>query len=437
MRIPAALAPLTDYGIIDEVLRPLMSGKEAQVYLVRASGEYRVVKVYKDAENRTFKNRADYTEGRKVRNSRDQRAMGKGSRHGRAQAEAAWRSTEVDMIYRLRDAGVRVPTPYHFVDGVFVMEMITDAQGEPAPRLGDVVLEVAEARAVFETLLAEVVRMLAAGVVHGDLSDFNVLMGRDGPVIIDFPQAVDASSNRNARTLLLRDVDNLHRFMARFAPEQTRLPYAEEMWSLYERGELRPDTTLSGRYRALERKVNTDEILGLIGEAARDERRRREALGLSMRGAPAEPQLPRPRSRYAQKRDAQVAARLLEAEAAAQSSGSRSAQSAPRGRAGQASQPRGRTRHADVAGQGRVQHVDRARQRRAKHAGAAGHDPAQHPDKGGRGQAQRPDKAEAPQKSVRPHERRPPPPAPALATGDAAPQKRRRRRRKRKTNADV
>jgi RIO kinase 1 len=315
MRIPDALASLADYGIIDEVVRPLMSGKEAQVYLVRLGGEQRVAKVYKEAENRTFKNRADYVEGRKVRNTRDQRAMGKASRHGRAQIESAWRTTEVDMIYRLHAAGVRVPHPYNFIDGVLVMEMITNEQGEPAPRLGDVVLDSAGAEAVFDHLLAEVVRMLAAGVVHGDLSDFNVLMGTDGPVIIDFPQAVDASSNRNARKLLLRDVDNLHRYTARFVPERRALPYAQEMWALYERGELAADTKLTGRHKVSEHKVSTEAVLGLIGDATRDERKRREHLGLNMRGAgDVEEEAPaRPQSRYAQKREEKVAARKLEA----------------------------------------------------------------------------------------------------------------------------
>jgi RIO kinase 1 len=218
------------------------------------------------------------------------------------------------VIYRLRDAGVRVPQPYHFIDGVLVMEMITDARGEPAPRLGDVVLEREAAQAVFDRLLAEVVRMLAAGVVHGDLSDFNVLMGTDGPVIIDFPQAVDASSNRNARKLLLRDVDNLDRYMARFAPERAVLPYAQEMWALYERGQLTPDTKLTGRHRVAEKKVSTDAVLALIEDATRDERRRREHLGLSMRGAPElAASSPRPPSRYAEKRQAQIAARKVEA----------------------------------------------------------------------------------------------------------------------------
>jgi RIO kinase 1 len=291
MRIPESLASLADYGIIDEALRPLMSGKEAQVYLVMAGGQECVAKVYKDAHSRTFKHRSTYTEGRKVRNSRDQRAMGKGSRHGRAQEEAAWRSAEVEMIYRLSDANVRVPKPYNFVDGVLVMELIKDADNLPAPRLGDLtMLSAGEAQAIFERLLAEVVRMLCAGVVHGDLSDFNVLMGADGPVIIDFPQAVDASSNQNAKKLLVRDVDNLHRFVARFVPEHEALPYAQEMWDLYQRSELTPDTRLTGRHRPSERRVDTRQVLSLIGDADHDERRRRASLGQNMpRSAKPEP----------------------------------------------------------------------------------------------------------------------------------------------------
>ena len=188
------------------------------------------------------------------------------------------------MVYRLRDAGVRVPIPYHFVDGVLVMEMITDAEGNPAPRLCEICPEPEEALRIFEQLLAEVVRMLAAGVVHGDLSDFNVLMGADGPVVIDFPQAVSAANNQNARKLLLRDVDNLHRFAARFVPDYRPRPYAQEMWALYERSLLTPETKLTGRHQSTERKANTNAVLALIGDAARDERRRRENLGLRMRG---------------------------------------------------------------------------------------------------------------------------------------------------------
>jgi len=284
MRIPSSLASLADQGIIEEVLRPLMSGKEAEVYLVRSGGEERVAKVYKHAQDRTFKHRAEYTEGRKVRNSRDQRAMNKRTSHGRAQDEAAWRSTEVDMIWRLRAAGVRVPTPHHFIDGVLIMELVTDADGYPAPRLGDLRLHRDEALALFPRLLAEVVRMLCAGVVHGDLSEFNVLMGADGPVVIDFPQSVDASKNQNARTLLVRDVGNLDRFVSRWAREWRPLPYAHEMWELYKRNELTPESRLGGRYRPSEKRADTAEVLALIGDADRDEQRRREALGLGTRG---------------------------------------------------------------------------------------------------------------------------------------------------------
>jgi RIO kinase 1 len=295
VQTPQSLLSLVDDGLIDQVVRPLMSGKEAQVYLVRGGGELRVAKVYKEAQHRSFKQRAEYTEGRNVRNSRDQRAMTKRTSHGRAQDEAAWRTAEVDMIYRLRAAGVRVPVPHHFVDGVLIMELVTDANDNPAPRLGDLQLDAQEATAVFDHVLAEVVRMLAAGVVHGDLSDFNILMGSDGPVIIDFPQAVDASSNLNARKLLVRDVDNLHRFISKVIPGRQPPPFAQEMWKLYERGELTPDTKLQGRYRAADNKVSTGDVQGLIAEAERDERKRREQLGLSMRGGSQANAAPAPR----------------------------------------------------------------------------------------------------------------------------------------------
>jgi RIO kinase 1 len=287
MRIPSSLTSLVEEGVIEEVVRPLMSGKEAEVFLVLAGGELRVAKIYKEAQNRSFKNRAEYTEGRKVRNSRDARAIEKRSRHGRAQDEAAWRSTEVDMIYRLREAGVRVPVPHHFIDGVLVMEMVADADGGPAPRLAEVSLDRDQAVRVFEHLLAEVVRMLCAGVVHGDLSDFNVLMSAGGPVIIDFPQSVDAASNQNARKLLLRDVENLKRFLSRFAPDRRPGAYAEEMWDLYANSLLTPEARLSGRHRPSERKANTAAVLDLIGDANYDERKRRERQGRDTRGVPA------------------------------------------------------------------------------------------------------------------------------------------------------
>ncbi len=288
MRIPASLSTLFDCGAIDDVVRPLMSGKEAQVYLVVSGGNPAVAKVYKDAHNRTFKHRAVYTEGRKVRNSRDQRAIDNRSKHGRHQDEAAWRSTEVDMIRRLHAAGVRVPVPSHFIDGVLVMELIVDGEGNPAPRLGDVGFEPEMAIAIHERLIREVIKMLCAGVVHGDLSEFNVLLGADGPVVIDFPQSIDSAHNSNARRLLLRDVDNLHRFLTRSMPTTRRIPYAEEMWHLYEQNLLTPETRLSGTYRAPKTRNDMKTVFALIDDANRDERRRREALGLA--GGPPPPE---------------------------------------------------------------------------------------------------------------------------------------------------
>lgn len=285
MRIPGSLETLHDQGIISDVVRPLMSGKEAQIYLVARGEELCVAKIYKEAQNRSFKNRADYTEGRKVRNSRDQRAMAKRTKHGREQEEAAWRSTEVDVIYRLHFAGVRVPTPYNFIDGVLVMELITDADGNPAPRLGDVQFSPEMAERVYHALIREVVRMLCAGIVHGDLSDFNVLLGADGPVIIDFPQSIDTAHNRNARQLLIRDVENLHRFRQKYMPSAPKPRYAEEMWALHENNALTPDTHLTGRFQSARRETNISGVLGLIQDANRDERKRRDALGL--RGGPS------------------------------------------------------------------------------------------------------------------------------------------------------
>ncbi|MCP5060232.1 MAG: hypothetical protein GY937_26325 [bacterium] len=275
MKWPASLVALVDYGIIDEVLRPLMSGKEAQVYLVRCGAEERVAKVYKEAEGRSFRQRADYTEGRRTRNTRDQRAVDKRTRHGRAQDEEAWRGTEVDRIRRLRGAGVRVPEPHEFVDGVLVMELVKDTEGHPAPRLGDLSFSATEAGAIYDTLIHETIRMLAADIVHGDLSEFNVLMGADGPVVIDFPQAVDPASNRNARTLLLRDVNNLHRFLSKFAPGRKIRRLGEEMWKLYEEGKLKPDSVLRGTYRAASGPAKTGAVLALIEDAKRDALRER------------------------------------------------------------------------------------------------------------------------------------------------------------------
>jgi len=275
MKAPESLETLIEYGIIQEVVRPLMSGKEAQVYVVVAGGEECVAKVYKEANQRTFKHRSDYTEGRRTRNTRDQRAMSKRSQHGRKKDEDAWRSTEVEMIYRLRDAGVRVPEPLNFVEGVLVMELVKNAEGDAAPRLGDLTYSPAEARGIYQELMREVIRMLCAGVIHGDLSEFNVLMSHDGPVVIDFPQAVDPTHNANSQKLLLRDVDNLHRFLARFAPDEPIRPYGEEIWKLYQSNKLEPTTELTGAYAAPRGKTDTKEVMALIDDASRDEQFRR------------------------------------------------------------------------------------------------------------------------------------------------------------------
>ena len=229
-------------------MRQLMSGKEATVYVVRCGDEVRCAKVYKEATQRSFRQAVDYTENRKVKNTRQARAMAKGTRFGREAQEAAWQSAEVDALYRLAAAGVRVPRPYNFHDGVLLMELVTDAQGDAAPRLNDVDFTPAHALAHHATLIREVVRMLCAGVVHGDLSEFNILLAADGPVIIDLPQAVDAAGNNHAQRMLLRDVDNLRDFFGRFAPELLASRYGEEIWDLYQRGMLQPDTALSGRF---------------------------------------------------------------------------------------------------------------------------------------------------------------------------------------------
>lgn len=290
MRIPERLAPLVDQGIIEEVIRPLQSGKEAQVYLVRAGGEIRVAKLYKELGHRSFRNRSDYTDGRKVRNSREQRAIDKRTEFGRRLDEHAWHNAEVDALYRIHAAGVRVPQPFEFVDGVLVMERIQDYRGEPAPRLADLSIDAEEARAIFDHLLREVVRMLCSGIVHADLSDFNVLMAHDGPVLIDFPQCVDPVRNNNARKLLIRDVDNLTRILGRAAPELRSKRYGQEIWDLYERGELHPDSPLTGKARR-KAKADTNALLAEIEELEREARERREALGLPPAAPPRAPVL--------------------------------------------------------------------------------------------------------------------------------------------------
>jgi RIO kinase 1 len=271
MKAPKRLLPLIDEGIIDSVVRQLMSGKEAAVYVVRCGDETRCAKVYKEATQRSFRQAVDYTENRKVKNTRQARAMAKGTRFGRQAQEAAWQSAEVDALYRLAAAGVRVPRPHNFHDGVLLMELVADANGDAAPRLNDVAFSADEARAHHAALLAEVVRMLCAGVVHGDLSEFNILLAADGPVIIDLPQAVDAAGNNHAKRMLLRDVANLNDFFGRFAPELCSGAHGPEIWDLYERGLLRPGAALSGRFEQPQGTVDLGGVMREIDDARAEE----------------------------------------------------------------------------------------------------------------------------------------------------------------------
>lgn len=264
---PTALQALIDDGVIDEVLRPLKSGKEASVYVVRAGNEVRCAKVYKDMAQRSFQQRAQYQEGRNVRGSRQARAMGKASKFGRKEAEAAWKNAEVDALYQLVGAGVRVPQPYGFFSGVLVMELVADADGFPAPRLGEVELSAQTAREYHRFLVRQVARMLCEGLIHGDLSEYNVLVAADGPVIIDLPQVVNAAGNNAARTMLRRDVGNITISLSRFAPELLDTHYAEEMWALFEQGKLRPDSELTGHFVFDEREVDVDSVMQSIIDA--------------------------------------------------------------------------------------------------------------------------------------------------------------------------
>ena len=271
MKAPPRLQSLIEEGLIDTVVRQLMSGKEAMVFVVRCGDETRCAKIYKEATQRSFRQAVDYTENRKVKNSRQARAMAKGTKFGRQAQEAAWQSAEVDALYRLADAGVRVPKPYNFHDGVLLMELVTDEHGDAAPRLNDVALSPEQARTHHAALLVEVVRMLCAGVVHGDLSEFNILLAADGPVIIDLPQAVDAAGNNHAQRMLLRDVDNLRDFFGRFAPELLQTRYGPEMWDLYQRGLLHPETVLTGKFARKTGPVDVGHVLREIDDARAEE----------------------------------------------------------------------------------------------------------------------------------------------------------------------
>jgi RIO kinase 1 len=274
MKIPKALQSLVEDGLIDEVIRPLMSGKEASVLVVRSGGEVRCAKVYKESKRRSFKQRVNYEEGRSVRNSRRARAMAKRSKFGKQELEDAWQNTEVDTIFALARAGVRVPKPHAFSEGVLIMELVVDEHGNAAPRLNDISLSPDRARDYHAFMLNQIIRMLCAGLIHADLSQYNVLVGADGPVVIDFPQAVNAAANNSAMSMFLRDVDNMADYFGRFAPELKVTKYGQEIWKLYERGELHPDVELTGYVEEPTERADVSGVLSDI-EDAREEHERR------------------------------------------------------------------------------------------------------------------------------------------------------------------
>ena len=261
MKPPLRLQSLIEEGLIDTVVRQLMSGKEAMVFVVRCGDETRCAKIYKEATARSFRQAVDYTENRKVKNSRQARAMAKGTKFGRQAQEAAWQSAEVDALYRLAAAGVRVPQPFNFHDGVLLMELVVDAQGDAAPRLNDVAFTPEQARSHHATLISEVVRMLCAGVIHGDLSEFNILLAADGPVIIDLPQAVDAAGNNHAQRML--------------APELLGTDYGPEIWGLYQAGVLSTDLVLTGCFKREAAPVDVGGVMREIDDARSEEAARR------------------------------------------------------------------------------------------------------------------------------------------------------------------
>lgn len=278
MKIPARLKPLAEDGLIDEVLRPLKSGKEADVFVVRCGAEKRCAKVFKEANVRGFKQAVQYQEGRNVRNSRRARAMNKRTRYGQKEQEKAWLSAEVDALYHLSAAGVRVPRPQGFVDGVLLMELIVDSEGNVAPRLDGMTMSAEQARDYHDRIIAEIVRMLAAGLIHGDLSEFNVLVDEAGPVIIDLPQAVNAAANNSAAMMLVRDVDRMKRFFGKFAPDLLTTEYGKEMWSRYASGDLHAESALTGVYHPSADDVNLGELMAIIDAAREEERERLERM---------------------------------------------------------------------------------------------------------------------------------------------------------------
>ncbi|MGI2057998.1 PA4780 family RIO1-like protein kinase [Shewanella baltica] len=278
MKTPKRIQPLVDEGLVDEVISQLMSGKEATVYVVRSGDDIRCAKVYKEADKRSFKQAVLYQEGRKVRNSRRARAMEKGSKFGRDQQEEAWQNAEVEALYRLANAGVRVPTPYGCFDGVLLMELVTDAEGNVAPRLNDVSMSAEKALNDHALVMTYVKRMLCAGLVHGDLSEFNVLVDSEGPVIIDLPQAVDAAANNHAKWMLARDVNNMTQYYGLYAPELLKTQYAKEIWALFEAGELKPETPLTGEFTEVLVEADVNAVLEEIQAAFEEAQERKQRI---------------------------------------------------------------------------------------------------------------------------------------------------------------
>ncbi len=278
MKFPRRIQPLIDDGLVDDVISQLMSGKEATVYVVRSGSDILCAKVYKDAIKRSFKKAVQYQEGRSGRNSRRNRAIEKKSSFGRKQQEEAWQNAEVDALIKVADAGVRVPQTFGCFDGVLLMELITDGEGHVAPRLNDVVLTKEQALEDHATIMNAIMRMLSVGIIHGDLSEFNVLLDEYGPVIIDLPQAIDAAGNNNAKAMLERDVNNMTHYYAQYAPELHNSQYAKEIWALYEAGELDSEVQLTGEFLEEEQAADVDEILLEIKAAFEEEQQRRERM---------------------------------------------------------------------------------------------------------------------------------------------------------------
>lgn len=278
MKTPKRIIPLIEDGIVDQVLSQLMSGKEATVYVVRCGDEIRCAKVYKEAAKRSFKKAVLYQEGRTMRSGRRARAIKNGSKFGRQEQETVWQNAEVDALYKLAEAGVRVPTPYGCFDGVLLMQLVTDDEGIVAPRLNDVSMSAEQAIEDHNQVMHDVMRMLCVGVIHGDLSEFNVLVDDYGPVIIDLPQAVNAAVNNNAKSMLLRDVENMTNYYAQFAPELSNTDYGEEIWALYEDGELHPDLQLTGVFEHDEQAADVGSVIDEIIAALEEEQERQERL---------------------------------------------------------------------------------------------------------------------------------------------------------------